>query len=684
VGDCPDVPGWKGGRPRLAPQHLEKLTGSAVHGDVADERGYWSADTKTEMDAAGFGPSQRRPPALVIPLWGVTGELVGAQARPDEPRAIKGRTVKYETQAGQRMTLDVPPRARPLLADPTVPLFVTEGPIKGDALAGAGAAVVALLGVWSWRGSNEFGGTTVLAEFEYVALADRQVFVCFDSDVMVKPAVHDAMARLADFLAHRRATVVFCYLPPGVHGEKTGVDDYLAAGRTLADVMATATPNLHRIPDSVFTETPDDDTVDLDPEYEFEAGSALLDDIDAWVARFVIFPSPLHRAAVVLWVAHTHCIDAFDDTPRLQIRSAEKRSGKSRLLELVDHLARRARLSTSMSTSYLFRSVEEFTPTVLVDEADTLWGKKADRSNEELRGLINAGFRRGATVGRIVGEGADMVPKEFSVFCPVALAGIGDLPDTISDRAVLINMRRRAPGESVEKLRRRQITKVTDQFKARLSGWSTRALDDMRDAEPVMPPGIEDRAADVWEPLLAIADAAGGRWPELGRAACVELNAEREDAEQSWGVKLLGDIKSVFDTQEVDRIRTSDLLPALAAIEESPWDDLTGRKLSWRLRSFSIKPSSHRFTGSATTSKGYLRSDFEDAWSRYLTPPPTPPGGPEHAEQRNTDPDDIGNGAAADPDNGTSDPATGADVPDVPDVPAHPGGSGAWGDAWEM
>jgi hypothetical protein len=120
VGDCPDVPGWKGGRPRLAPQHLEKLTGSAVHGDVADERGYWSADTKTEMDAAGFGPSQRRPPALVIPLWGVTGELVGAQARPDEPRAIKGRTVKYETQAGQRMTLDVPPRARPMLADPTV------------------------------------------------------------------------------------------------------------------------------------------------------------------------------------------------------------------------------------------------------------------------------------------------------------------------------------------------------------------------------------------------------------------------------------------------------------------------------------------------------------------------------------------------------------------------------------
>jgi Protein of unknown function (DUF3631) len=357
----------------------------------------------------------------------------------------------------------------------------------------------------------------------------------------------------------------------------------------------------------------DEEEVDRFADVPDETGAQVLDDTVAHLRRFVAWPIPEQPDAVALWVAHTHGIDAFDSTPRLDITSAEKQSGKTRVLELLEVLARRPRLAVSMSSAYMFRAVEEHQPTLLVDEIDTIFGPKAAGNNEELRGLLNAGHRRGATVGRMVGEGAAMVPKDFAVFCPVAFAGIGWLPDTLHDRSIIVVLRRRAPGEIIDDYRARRHRAPGLLLGRRLAAWAHRHAAELADLDPVMPSGITDRPADVWEPVLAVADVAGGDWPARARAACQKLNDIRAAADDSIGVRLLADIRVVFDG--IDRVSSADLAKRLAEIEESPWGDWYGRPIDARwlarqLKPYGVKPKQHRFD--VTKRKGYLVSDFAD------------------------------------------------------------------------
>jgi hypothetical protein len=198
----------------LCPSHYQMLTeGSGIIEAVIDTRGYFTATKKTQLKALGFTTSQIRVPALVIPVHNVHGEIATYQARPDQPRINKGKAIKYETCFGKSMVLDVPPSSRQYLGDPNKPLFVTEGIKKGDALASHGCCVVALLGVWNWRGTNHHGGKVALPDWEQVALNNRRVYIVFDSDVMTKTQVHHALARLKMFLESRGAQVELIYLP---------------------------------------------------------------------------------------------------------------------------------------------------------------------------------------------------------------------------------------------------------------------------------------------------------------------------------------------------------------------------------------------------------------------------------------------------------------------------------------
>ncbi len=229
----------------VLPQHQALIVASAISPEVASARGYRSIKTKAELRRRGFSDSQCRVPALLIPIYGPTGELSTYQARPDEPRIDqRGKPVKYETPGGSRMALDVPPAASPWIGDPARPLFITEGVRKADAAVSAGLSCIALLGVWNWRGKNEHGGKVALPEWESIALNGRQIYIAFDSDVMTKPAVHAALVRLKAFVESRKAHVLLIYLPPDEEGSKVGVDDYLAAGHTAADLLALATPEL--------------------------------------------------------------------------------------------------------------------------------------------------------------------------------------------------------------------------------------------------------------------------------------------------------------------------------------------------------------------------------------------------------------------------------------------------------
>jgi hypothetical protein len=235
----------------LFPQHVALLRASGITDEVAAARGYVSVDTKMTLARFGFSPAQRRVPGLLIPIHNVVGTVAFHQYRPDSPRLNRdGKPVKYETPPNVRMALDCHPFARPWLADPARPLFITEGLRKADAAVSHGLCCLALLGVWNWRGRNAHGGLTALPDWESVALNGRRTYIVFDSDVMLKLHVHQALARLKAFLESRGAQVALIYLPPGEDGAKVGLDDYLAAGHSAADLLALATPDL-RAPSSV-------------------------------------------------------------------------------------------------------------------------------------------------------------------------------------------------------------------------------------------------------------------------------------------------------------------------------------------------------------------------------------------------------------------------------------------------
>jgi len=230
--------------PGLLPQHAELISASGISPEVAQTRGYRSVTSKSELRQLGFSAVQCRVPALLVPVWGVTGEVANYQARPDVPRIKDAKALRYETPANTKMVLDVHPHARQWLGDPGRPLFVTEGVRKADAAVSHGLCCVALLGVWNWRGTNGDGGKTALPDWESVALNDRRVYIVFDSDVILKPPVHLALSRLKAFLERRHAKVAVIYLLPGEGGAKVGLDDYLTAGHDVTALLALATTEL--------------------------------------------------------------------------------------------------------------------------------------------------------------------------------------------------------------------------------------------------------------------------------------------------------------------------------------------------------------------------------------------------------------------------------------------------------
>jgi len=351
-------------------------------------------------------------------------------------------------------------------------------------------------------------------------------------------------------------------------------------------------------------------------------GAELLDDVRDFTGRFVAYPSMNAHVAHVLWIAHTHLMDAWESTPRFAALSAEPASGKTRLLEITELLVPRPVEAVNVTPAYLFRKVgsAEGRPTILYDEIDTVFGPRA-KENEEIRGLLNAGHRQGAVAGRCVVRGKIVETEEIPAYCAVALAGLGELPDTILSRSIVVRMKRRAPDEQIEPYRRRVHEPEGTALRQRLEAWAALILDAVTDAWPEMPEGIFDRDADVWEPLFAVADSAGGEWPELARCSAVALVADTKAGSPSLGILLLKDIKAVF--ADDFHLTTQNLLEGLHKIVDSPWGDIRGkaldpRGLAQRLRKYGVKSKNIRVDESVV--KGYSTTDLYDAWARYLGP----------------------------------------------------------------
>ncbi|QNT94708.1 hypothetical protein HEP81_04431 [Streptomyces griseofuscus] len=359
-------------------------------------------------------------------------------------------------------------------------------------------------------------------------------------------------------------------------------------------------------------------------------GAQLLDELREAIARYVILPSSEALTAVTLWVAATHIQPALQHAPRLAVVGPAKRCGKSRLLDVITETVREPLITVNTSPAVVFRAIGDDPPTLLVDEADTIFGSiKAAEKNEELRGLLNAGHQRNRPALRI--SGPEHKPQAFPTFAMAALAGIGDLPDTVMDRAVVIRMQRRKAGERVEQFRSRRDIPALHALRDRLTAWLRPLMDTAADLVPPMP--VQDRAADTWEPLVVVAELAGGTWPKKARTACAAMCAAEvgQDDESNVKTRLLKDIRRVFACYgDPDSVRTRDLLEELLKDHEAPWAEyrntgLTPRHLGILLKDFGIQATVLRFEG-GRQARGFTRTQFTDAWARYC-PEEQPPDG---------------------------------------------------------
>lgn len=362
---------------------------------------------------------------------------------------------------------------------------------------------------------------------------------------------------------------------------------------------------------------------------ETSAGAALLDELVKAARFYTVFPTNQAADAVALWIATTYAVCAFDTAPRLHFTGPEKRCGKSRALDIVEATCHRPLITVNASVAAVFRSIGDDPPTLIMDEVDTVFGtagKKANDAHEDLRGLLNAGFQRNRPVLRCVGP--NQTVTEFPSFAMAAFAGIGDLPDTVADRSVVIRMRRKAPGESAAPYRvsrdRAHLRALGDQVGA----WVGNVVPTLRGANPVMP--VEDRAADLWEPLIAVADVAGGTWPGRARDAAEMLTRQGEEAgiEASVGVRLLSDCRDVLAKGPAE-IASEDLVARLRAIPDAPWEgfEFTSRNLASRLSAYGIRPGLIRPDPEDRRQvRGYKAADFLDSFARYLPRPSAPAG----------------------------------------------------------
>jgi hypothetical protein len=341
-----------------------------------------------------------------------------------------------------------------------------------------------------------------------------------------------------------------------------------------------------------------------------------LTNLEFKLRELLILKSDAEYWAVTLWIASCYAIDEFDFAPRLAIYSPEKRCGKSLLLEVIANCLTNSRLTSSISASALFRTIEkDESLVVLIDEADTVFGRNSDpQKGEALRGVMNGGFKRGQVVTRCDGNSNE--PKDFKIFCPVAVAGIGidSIPETVRDRSVLIEMRRKLINEQITEFESDEVDEHFEPIRNALLLWRESKKGQFRSARPSMPKELNSRARDVWKPLFKLALVAGNEWLEKANQAALSINSGVDEADEvPLSVRLLIDIREVF---QEETIPTAHLIERLKRLEESPWtymyDKFNARTLAQMLKDYGIKPQHWR------SHRGYERKDFQDAWNRYL------------------------------------------------------------------
>lgn len=346
-------------------------------------------------------------------------------------------------------------------------------------------------------------------------------------------------------------------------------------------------------------------------------GAALLHNLRCYFARHLVLPKG-GAVAMALWTVHCHCFDVFHFTPRMQFKSVTKGSGKSTAIQLFGYVVPRPLETETITQAFLYRAIEMARPTVLMDEADTYL-----RDDEDLRGMVNAGVKPGATAGRCVGDNQE--PRVFSCHAPIALAGIGSLPGTIEDRSIKILMKRRLRGEAIRPIE--DITRLLgERLQRKAARWARDHAAALRALRPDMKP-LFNRAADRWRALYAIAEIAGGAWPRLAIDAMQALASAGDDDADTLSERLLADVKAIFtEVCPVTELPTAEIVERLILMDNRPWPEmgrsrkpLTPTRFTQMVGRFGVQ---RRRAYDPTSQKagpwGFRLIDFDEAFGRYL------------------------------------------------------------------
>jgi len=550
----------------------------------------------------------------------ITGYRATARLRRDNPETnSEGKPEnKYVCPFGDNRHLYFPPGVRDLLNDAGVPLVIVEAEKSSLALVALVTRherrllAVATGGCWGWRGKTgiETGPNGERAEvrgpspdFSLLALKGRKALIAFDSNVASNSKVRSARQSLAHWLAERGAKVSFVTLPEeaGVNGP----DDFIAIyGDEPMLARLDGARAFKRIPSMLASEVKAD----------------LVGHVQDFVGRFVTLPTGC-LLPVSVWITATHAFDSFQYFPYLAILSAVKGCGKTRLLQVLECLCHNPSRYTFPSAAVLYRTIQDRKPTLLLDEVENLSNPRSEVA-KDIRAILNAGFEAGGKVPRCGGKRFDKI-EDFSVYCPKAFAAIGNLPDTIADRSIVIHMQRQRRSEAVERFTRRRVAPQAQALKAEIATRVAKAkacivsaYEESEDLE-----FLKDREADCWLSLFAVCSVLSPERVDDLRECALLLSGQKTaaDIDDSVPTRLLADIKTVWPNGSPHAF-SRDLLAALRLMEDSPWAEeipLTTRKLARMLGPFGIKSGTVRVEGE--TGKGYRREDFEAVFSRYLT-----------------------------------------------------------------
>lgn len=346
-------------------------------------------------------------------------------------------------------------------------------------------------------------------------------------------------------------------------------------------------------------------------------GAALLNAVAESFSTHMALPAGASDA-LALWIAHAHCVPAFLHSPRLCFSSPEQGCGKTVGLDITTCLAPRAIYTESPTEAALCRAIHRFRPTMILDEYDN-WL----RSDRKLLSLLNAGHKQGAM--RMRSNGGDGEIQFYNVFGAVALGGIGSLPGTLVDRSIVIHLLRAQPGEIKQPFDLRHAEKELA-LRQKLARWTRDVHERIRCCRPTMPDGANNRCADNWRPLVAIAEVAGGDWSRRASDAFDALNGSAAGSSRSPVSALLLDIRIIFQTRQAYKLASADLASELSALEGRPWAELgqkhqsiSAHQVAFLLRPYGIVPRTIRLgTG---TIKGYHLSDFTEAFLRFCPGP---------------------------------------------------------------